>query len=191
MCLAISPKFFKSLRDSKLWSSFKVSLHSLTRSKSGPSTRTSDTRSEKTDTTKSNNNDSSGFKARFKKYNFFSSKSTGPASASSNDSMGRSVPVRDDDGVEICWKISQRSRAPWDRVCKLQHPCQATSLASQTTNNIIRRSTLRPRELWYWLRLGDRELRIFFFLLFDLDAESSRTPEPNLCAPIREFVGFN
>lgn len=67
VCLPISPKFFRSIYDSKFWSGLRTSLHSFTRSRS-QSSQTSDTRSDETESAKQSNG-SHNLKALFRKYN--------------------------------------------------------------------------------------------------------------------------
>lgn len=68
MCLPMSPKFFRSLQDSKMWSGFRLSLHSITRSKT-QLIQTPNTRHDVAGPTNQRSS-SHSLKATFREYNF-------------------------------------------------------------------------------------------------------------------------
>lgn len=110
MCLPISPKFFRSLQDAKLWSSLKISLHSFVRkSTSGPLSN-SETPSEQNIAAKLDSRSISLKNPPFKKYHYITTNELELASVSSSkDSCadgGRNVRAVDDHaGMEIAWSL--------------------------------------------------------------------------------------
>ena len=89
MCLPISPKFFRSIHDSKFWSGLRISLHSLTRSPV-QSSQIFNTRSDEAKTAKQSNG-SHNLKALFQEYNVSSQHVIELKSASSDASGERTV----------------------------------------------------------------------------------------------------
>ncbi len=92
-CLPISPKFFRSLQDAKLWSNLRISLHSFTGSKK-ESTSKSETSSDRKIPAKLNSS-SNSLKACFKKYRYVTTNESELVSVSSNGGVERTVS---DDG---------------------------------------------------------------------------------------------
>lgn len=89
ICLPISPKFFRSVYDSKIWSGLRTSLHSYTRSRiqfiQASNTPTYDAEPAK------HSNGSHSFKALFRKYNVSLQHSVDMKSTSSDASGNRTV----------------------------------------------------------------------------------------------------
>lgn len=105
MCLPVSPKFFQSLRDAKLWFKLKNSLHSypFMRSKNGRLVSNAEAPSDENIVAKLNiRNDPTSLKGYFKKYHYVTAHETELASVSSNDGGERTV-VRDDREVQPAW----------------------------------------------------------------------------------------
>lgn len=93
ICLPLSPKFFESVRDKKLWSRFKTSLLSLTGSTTA-ATRSSETSPEESKAAKlSNKIGSSKLQANFAKYNHVSTYSVDLASMSDRSLVPVPIPV--------------------------------------------------------------------------------------------------
>lgn len=101
MCLPISPKFFKSLQDAKLWSTLRISLHSFMKSRNEP-TSNSETSSDEDIAAKLNRR-STSLKTHFKKYHYVTTNGTELASVSSKASTERNV--RADYEVEVVWNF--------------------------------------------------------------------------------------
>lgn len=93
ICLVVSPRFFQSLQDSKLWSRF---THSSTRLKSEP-TSTSHTPSEK-DRSGKLDNSSHNLHAKLKRYGNFSRRDVALAPVPSKSSVESNIQ---DDKMEI------------------------------------------------------------------------------------------
>lgn len=72
ICLPVSPKFFESLQNTKLWSKLRISLSSLTRSNTGPirSPETSPHESNAANLSSDKIVGSSNLEANFTKYNY-------------------------------------------------------------------------------------------------------------------------
>ena len=111
ICLPLSPKFFESVQDTKLWSRFRTSIHSITRSKTGPARSPEASPDEILAAKLSNGNGSSNLPANFKKYNYESAHSMDLASTPTRVSSSSEKAAQNFYDTSMSWSFLSAAMA--------------------------------------------------------------------------------